>query len=1323
MDSSETIARSVIQSIRRDSLQLDSGEDASPSHLQLMLQRVLTGLSRELYTKDTHFILELIQNADDNSYKDSIIPTMRIELHHDRIVIRTNETGFTEANVRAICDIGQSTKKSIEGFIGEKGIGFKAVFKVAHVVHVSSGAYRFKFDRDGTLGMVAPIWDPNAVTQTGHTTIILELSDKYRDDQSARARLVEQLESLDPTLLLFLRRLKVVELYFSSNNTTTRLTRSERLDDSHVITSARSAVGWSTSTDYLIVRDAIDMSSIVASERKAIKSSEILLAFPLGDGDLPLRSPQNVHAFLPLRSWGFWFMIQADFLTASSREDVLEDSAWNIRLRKAVCEVFVGMAIGEFHLRPSLKYTWTRFLPEHIPRSFFSAIEDHLMAELQSEDIIFDLNDNLRRPVKIIIPQAKHYNMENLPGSPLVPQSYLGDHSFYISPSYAKSDYASLRRLGVRDMTDLDFLGALQSMDNSSALQRQSPSWLMRVCSQLLVLMNNAQFRSRIKALRLMPIDTGPWLSARHADEYVFDLGDTGSIPAHLDLGRISRSVAPLSSHYSLLERLGVKPANPQVIADKILASQSLRTLDERMQDALFLFHHRASISYPTNFSKLVLVDERFRDCSSAEMYIDLPQDKCRLRNALPSSARFLHSRYMCPFEDIKTRAEWFLWLVHAVGISHFPKLVNGRASAEFKGMAALLTPETFLETLAYFWHRIPHHPLSLWRDDLAEVSVVVNDTLTRLEETFLRRPLLAKHVIPSLPFLPVKDPENTRWDFLKSLGVSADADVQFFTKLLLQMSQPGSTDRNAILLVYQQIAARFDENPSVIRTAFTSHAVYFAPENLALRGQGEWLSNSRVYWDCPQSLTSFFALSSFYGVHGLKHFFVQSLGIRNAPASLLVSELQTFASEHSRTVLSEDQWDHATSLLLDIETSLRASEDKNVIGAHINAVRRMAASEAIFPARIKATGIELRSLGEIYLRDKADYYATSFEDHVAFLDLNTSHRSSSSIRRTLQLVPDAVRNIGDCVKVSTSINGTSEPFTDMTATLLSRQAFFEREYKYKYDKASRKKPELEFLEKLKSANAFLVDDVETTLTLDGIAVQTTGRFHLKESEFKLDFYFAQGSDHSSRMRPFFDTLATRTSLPRDAIKALTFAPIDYLENDDAYYDGMEDEEDVCARDTSWLGALPAQTPVSTRPTVYAAAVRRAKPSRSSLDTTSSTSSTLTLVGNHRQSVTQTVHSISSTWALTGFAGRRSVPGPLPGPDSTFGAQLSSSHSLRSSNAYAGSDEGDRLSSSATTIRVSTPNPHSFTPQNQTVNGILGELYVSCSLSFPSEMV
>ena len=51
---------------------------------------------------------------------------------------------FGEANVRSLCSVGKSTKKKAEGYIGEKGIGFKSVFRVTDEPAVYSNGYRFR---------------------------------------------------------------------------------------------------------------------------------------------------------------------------------------------------------------------------------------------------------------------------------------------------------------------------------------------------------------------------------------------------------------------------------------------------------------------------------------------------------------------------------------------------------------------------------------------------------------------------------------------------------------------------------------------------------------------------------------------------------------------------------------------------------------------------------------------------------------------------------------------------------------------------------------------------------------------------------------------------------------------------------------------------------------------------------------------------------------------------------------------------------------------------------------------------------------------------
>lgn len=62
------------------------------------------------------------QNADDNSYPSEadVVPSLAFVVERHCITILNNETGFQEKNIRAICDVGCSTKgKHKYGYIGE----------------------------------------------------------------------------------------------------------------------------------------------------------------------------------------------------------------------------------------------------------------------------------------------------------------------------------------------------------------------------------------------------------------------------------------------------------------------------------------------------------------------------------------------------------------------------------------------------------------------------------------------------------------------------------------------------------------------------------------------------------------------------------------------------------------------------------------------------------------------------------------------------------------------------------------------------------------------------------------------------------------------------------------------------------------------------------------------------------------------------------------------------------------------------------------------------------------------------------------------------
>lgn len=101
---------------------IDEVKTPTTNHLQDMLGRALGRLSNDLYSEQNHFVLELIQNADDNQYPSDCLPTLRFSISSDTILVCNNEIGFQSEHVSAICDVGGSTKgKHKQGYTGHKG--------------------------------------------------------------------------------------------------------------------------------------------------------------------------------------------------------------------------------------------------------------------------------------------------------------------------------------------------------------------------------------------------------------------------------------------------------------------------------------------------------------------------------------------------------------------------------------------------------------------------------------------------------------------------------------------------------------------------------------------------------------------------------------------------------------------------------------------------------------------------------------------------------------------------------------------------------------------------------------------------------------------------------------------------------------------------------------------------------------------------------------------------------------------------------------------------------------------------------------------------
>jgi hypothetical protein len=120
-DAAARLIRIIREQHGYDDADAHSTPSPAVSGLRGKLERALERLSSDLYNKKTHFLLEFIQNADDNAYADDVTPSLNLRIEDSLVEFECNELGFSADNVKAICDIGASTKtheNSTRGFIG-----------------------------------------------------------------------------------------------------------------------------------------------------------------------------------------------------------------------------------------------------------------------------------------------------------------------------------------------------------------------------------------------------------------------------------------------------------------------------------------------------------------------------------------------------------------------------------------------------------------------------------------------------------------------------------------------------------------------------------------------------------------------------------------------------------------------------------------------------------------------------------------------------------------------------------------------------------------------------------------------------------------------------------------------------------------------------------------------------------------------------------------------------------------------------------------------------------------------------------------------------
>lgn len=935
--------REVIEHIRREEYGVDvdasEQEQRRSKNLRSKLDRTLTLLSDDLYSKKTHFVLELIQNADDNTYHNGVLPHLSFNLSPEWLVLVNNEVGFSEEHVSALCDVGKSSKAKKKGYIGEKGIGFKSVFTVSDAPEIHSNGYHFRFDRTGTdnlLGYVVPQWcEPPETVTPDVTTIILPAKQGHPFS-------VATLEVLDARLLLFLSKVRKLELRYDGSTSTFK--RRDKAGFSLLQSTVVRADGHTQSEDmrFLRVSVGIPMRGAGDDKRPNIETSDVILAFPVATNSSA--SPQassQVFAFLPLRPFGFKFSIQADFIVNASREDIHTDRNWNRRLRDSIAKVFVR-AVDEFKKTDELAFSYLKFLPNdsEVVEPFFKPVISQIITLLSETECLPSAGGDWKVPRELRFGSRRFEELF----PPAMARELFG---FDYVDSRVTVDQDILLRLGAKPIYYGDFVNVFKL--HGDWLKAQPQEWKAHFYACLADLSMPDLLKAGLKSAPCVPTSVGTLVvPAQTSSFYPLSRGRKYGFEQELtivDSELLEQAARHSPRIYDLFAALSVKRDEPFDLVNSHILPRHKGEAWKTSEKKALLGHLRyikhkldqylsGAVSAGKSEEEAIRairdgiwlgtkdqVDGKWLFDRAANLYISKEYKprfciESLLGNAISGSllvsAEYLSNRT----KDAETEADSWRQFLSRIGVHEAPrieKLPDDNAQGTEELRALMDSPQSSvrkatLECIDHYW---PLYSGSLVFLTKMGRSLVSKDTKFAVALRSMIAPTRRRVTIPiSDAYYPSEELKElfgdapvyvnaklTRTELLQACHVTFRVDARACIKRLQQLKAEGGDTTPQLHDIYRHLERLWDKEAAFIKQAFAQeglirvkgpHAIWARPDEVA------WRSNS-VFLDSlyPPLQGQYRDFSAFFNI---------KLGIpRELPTAEMVAALPRLGEIESR--------------------------------------------------------------------------------------------------------------------------------------------------------------------------------------------------------------------------------------------------------------------------------------------------------------------------------------------------------------------------------------------------------------------------------------
>jgi hypothetical protein len=337
------------------------------------------------YDKRTHFIYELLQNAEDalrRRHDWSGSRSVSFELSGSELTITHYGQAFNEVDVRGVCGIDESTKDITS--IGRFGIDFKSVYAFTERPEIHSG------DEDFAIkSYVWPVAVPALRRNPDQTMIVLPLD---QEDPEAQPEIIEGLQQLGARTPLFLRHVKEISWSVKDGSSGLYLRDDPTWHAPHV--RELTLKGQQDGGDEVEERWLV-FSHEIRTMGKLVGHAEVASAISVDDKNgqwklQPLTDSTLVVFFPTVLPTNVGLLIQGPYRTTPSRDNVPPKDWWNKRLVRETGELLV-QALRWLSTQHFLDTGALRCLPleqEKFTGGLLSPLFDRVVTALKAEALL-----------------------------------------------------------------------------------------------------------------------------------------------------------------------------------------------------------------------------------------------------------------------------------------------------------------------------------------------------------------------------------------------------------------------------------------------------------------------------------------------------------------------------------------------------------------------------------------------------------------------------------------------------------------------------------------------------------------------------------------------------------------------------------------------------------------------------------------------------------------------------------------------------------------------------------------------------------------------